>query len=408
MCCIFSSILLILCLVSGTQTIVTNRIPKEIWVRDWEGNYTELCGMPCVHVFDHPNPDAELLIAMNDGDVQNALNRRSNVSIRILGSHESTHYYSMLKLEYLNTHFDGSAVLDWNSDIPWVLMPDMDEMKKVQLPIEPIPKATFVARNCQPMNNRNTYVTEINSVIGVVAPSICFHNTEWPKCGERECSKVEFIRNYKINLAFENGDSTNYVSEKIYQAFEAGVLPVYMGTRGVSEAVPKGSYIDVADFDSPKSLALYLAKILANDKLYQSYFEWKYKPFEKEFADRFRVLWSEPFFCRLCRFVDAYKNNLEWDQYRQRAILIQVETPGVVLTVHSSIFRKIDSNRRHGYVLLLCFVVFFVIICLRKRRGCSIWYGMCGTHLINDCGRMLTIMIGCDKCRNKNSLHTTP
>ena len=103
MCCIFSSILLILCLVSGTQTIVTNRIPKEIWVRDWEGNYTELCGMPCVHVFDHPNPDAELWIAMNNGDVQNALNRMSNVSISILGSHEPTHYHSMLKLEYLNT-----------------------------------------------------------------------------------------------------------------------------------------------------------------------------------------------------------------------------------------------------------------------------------------------------------------
>ena len=338
-----------------------------IWGTHWGGNFTELCGIPCVHADNHLNPDAEFFIAMNNGDVQNALNRKSNVSIGILGSREGAHYYSMLNLEYLNTHFDGSAVLDWNSDIPWLFNPDMDEMKKVQLPKDPVPKATFVARNCWPMNNRNTYVTEIDSVIGVVAPSNCFHNTEWPKCGERECSEVEFIRNYKIHLAFENGDSTNYVTEKIYHAFQAGVLPVYMGTRDVSEVVPKGSYIHVADFDSPKSLALYLAKILANDTLYQNYFEWKYKPFEKEFEDRFRVLWSEPFSCRLCRFVDAYKNNLEWDQYRQRPMIIRTS----VLTAHSPTVPKVDFNRRHGYILLLCFLLFFVIICLRKRQGCS-------------------------------------
>ena len=160
-----------------------------------------------------------------------------------------------------------------------------------------------------------------------------------------------------------NGTELNH---QIYQAFEAGVLPVWMGTRDVAKAVPKGSYIDVADFDSPKSLALYLAKVLANDTLYQSYFEWKYKPFDEEFEDRFRVLWTEPFNCRLCRYVDAYKKNLEWDQYRQKATTTQVENRRVILTAYGPIFKKVDLNRRHGYILL-CFVVFFVLFCFRKR-----------------------------------------
>ena len=337
-----------------------------IWGGNWGGNFTKLCGIPCVHSFDHPNPDAELLIAMNNKDVLNAFNRQSSIPIRILGSSEPSHYYSLLKLEYLKTHFQGSAVLDWNSDIPWVLMPNMDESKQVQLPKDPIPKATFVARNCLPLNGREAYVRVIDSVIGVVAPSDCFHNTEWPKCGERDCSKVEAIRNYKIHLAFENGDSTNFVTDKIYQAFDAGVLPVWMGTRDISEAVPKGSYIDVADFDSPKSLALYLAKVLANDTRYQSYFEWKHKPFDEEFEKRFRVLWSVPITCRLCRYVDAYKNNLEWDQYRQKGLSSQVENRRVILTAHSPTFLKVDFNAHHGYILL-CFVVFCVVIRLRKR-----------------------------------------
>ena len=361
-CTILIFILLILCIVRGTQTVVINVI-KDSGGQHFEHNHTESCGIPCIQADNHPNPDAEFFFAMNNGNVRDAFNRQSNVSIRILGSMEPSHYYSLLKLEYLNTHFQGSAVLDWNSDIPMLMMPDMDELKEVQLPKDPISKATFVARNCYPKNNRNKYVEEIDSVIGVVAPSICFHNTEWPKCGERDCSKVEAIRNYKINLAFENGASKNYVSEKIYHAFEAGVLPVWMGTRDVSEAVPKGSYIDVADFDSPNSLALYLAKVLANDTLYQSYFEWKYKLFNKEFEDRFRVLWSVPFKCRLCRYVDAYKNNLEWDQYRQKATITEVE----FLTAEAPTFLKVDLHIRHGYIILLYFVVSLVVIRLRKR-----------------------------------------
>ena len=364
--CNSSLILLILSIVRGTQTIIINRIPEKIWGQHFGGNFTELCGIPCVHVDNSVNPDAEFLIAMNNEDVLKAFNRQSDTPIRILGSQEGSHYYSLLKLEYLNTHFQGSAVIDWNSDIPWTFLPNMDELKQIQLPKDPIPKATFVARNCRPMNNRNEYVQEIDSVIGVVAPSICFHNTEWPKCGERNCSKVEVIRNYKINLAFENGNSTNYVSEKLYHAFQAGVLPVWMGTRDVTMVAPKGSYIDVADFDSPKSLALYLAKVLANDTLYQSYFEWKYNQFEKEFEDRFRVLWSVPFNCRLCRYVDAYKRNLEWNQYRQKATTKgynnQVENRRVILTTHSSISQEVAINRRHGYVLL-GLVVFPIMYC---------------------------------------------
>ena len=375
MYCVLSLILLILCIGRKTQSVVIHRIQENTWGYNFGGNFTELCGIPCVVYMDNPpNPDAELLIAMNNDDVLNAFNRQSNVPIRILGSQESSHHHTLLKLEYLNTHFQGSAVLDWNSDIPLLMMPNMDEMKRIQLPKDPIPKATFVARNCLPKSKRNEYVQVIDSVIGVVAPSNCFHNTEWPKCGERDCSKIEAIRNYKIHLAFENGVSKNYVSEKFYEAIQAGVLPVYMGTRSVSEAVPKGSYIDVADFDSPNSLALYLAKVLSNDTLYQSYFEWKYKPFDKEFEDRFRVLWSVPFQCRLCRYVDAYKNNLKWDQYRQKAINTEIE----ILTADAFTFLKVEFTESHGYIrmypqqniigcILLCFVVFFVVIRLRKR-----------------------------------------
>ena len=92
-------VLLILCLVWRTQTIVINRIPEKIWGKHWGGNFTELCGIPCIHADNPPNPDAEFFIEMNDDDVRNAFNIQSNVPIRILGSLEPTHYYPLQNSE---------------------------------------------------------------------------------------------------------------------------------------------------------------------------------------------------------------------------------------------------------------------------------------------------------------------
>ncbi|KAI6657213.1 hypothetical protein LOD99_11178, partial [Oopsacas minuta] len=49
------------------------------------------------------------------------------------------------------------------------------------------------------------------------------------------------------------------------------------------------------------------------------------KPFDKEFDDRFRVLWTDPFNCRMCRYIDAYKKGLEWDIVKQVAKYTEVQ-----------------------------------------------------------------------------------
>ena len=284
------------------------------------GNF-EPCNMSCVFADNPSHPDAVFFISMNNYYVTSAIRYRTDIPIKILGSWEPQHYYPLHKIQYLNQFFQGTALLDWTSDVPWVMIFYMDEMKAVEMPENPQPKVTFVARNCKAMNNRMDYVKAIDKLIGVVAMSSCYHNTPWPQCEGRECTKVEAIREYKIHLAFENGDSPNFVTDKIYQAFAAGVLPVWMGTRDIAEAVPKGSYIDVANFASPDEVAQYLAKVMADDTLYQSYFEWKWKPFDKKFEDRFRVLWTVPFQCRLCRYIEALQKGWEWDQLKQVAII---------------------------------------------------------------------------------------
>ena len=42
--------------------------------------------------------------------------------------------------------------------------------------------------------------------------------------------------------------------------------------------------------------------------------EWKWKPFDKEFDDRFRVLWTVPFECRKCTLKSAERSKMGQDK----------------------------------------------------------------------------------------------
>ena len=300
------------------DTINVKLIPEFIW-GDHRGRKAE-CDIPCEFSANPENADAEYYIAMGDGDVRNAVSKNSKNPIKILGSREPQHYYPLLKMDYLKQHFQGTSLFDRHSDIPWAKIPNMDKVKMIEMPTNAKPKATYVARNCNPKNNRHDYIRAIDEAIGVLAPSTCFHNMPWPQCNGRVCTKAETIRDYKIHLAFENGDSPGFITDKIYTTMEAAVLPVWMGTRDIAEAVPKGSYVDVADFDSPRDVANYLKMLLENETMYNSYFEWKHKSFDPEFEAVNRVLWEVDHYCRVCYYVDAMKRGVEWDHFHQTAV----------------------------------------------------------------------------------------
>ena len=48
-------------------------------------------------------------------------------------------------------------------------------------------------------------------------------------------NKYDFIRQYKFNICPENSNSSGYVTEKIFQAVEAGCIPIYWGSDNEPE-----------------------------------------------------------------------------------------------------------------------------------------------------------------------------
>ena len=61
-------------------------------------------------------------------------------------------------------------------------------------------------------------------------------------------NKLNFEAEHRFSIAFENGSYPGYMSEKIFQAFAAGTIPIYWGDRFAGRTINKKAYIDVNSF----------------------------------------------------------------------------------------------------------------------------------------------------------------
>lgn len=63
-------------------------------------------------------------------------------------------------------------------------------------------------------------------------------------------SKYEVLSCYDFCLCFENMAMEGYVTEKIFDCFYAGAIPLYLGAPDIKSLVPETAYIDCRNFKS--------------------------------------------------------------------------------------------------------------------------------------------------------------
>lgn len=85
-------------------------------------------------------------------------------------------------------------------------------------------------------------------------------------------SKREALQKYKFAICYENArDIPGYITEKIFDCFFAGCVPVYRGAPNVSEHIPTNTFIDRRKFKSNDELYNYLKNM--SDKEYIGYLD---------------------------------------------------------------------------------------------------------------------------------------
>ena len=81
---------------------------------------------------------------------------------------------------------------------------------------------------------------------------------------QKVLSKYKFIISYD-SLCKQNG----YISEKIFDCFNAKVVPIYWGAENVEEYIPKECFIDKRDFESYDDLYKYIKNM--SEETYEGY-----------------------------------------------------------------------------------------------------------------------------------------
>jgi len=101
-------------------------------------------------------------------------------------------------------------------------------------------------------------------------------------------SKFETMKNYKFSICYENIKEQNgYITEKIFDSFFAGCVPIYWGAKNVTEHIPKECFIDKREFNSFEEIYEYMKNM--NEKTYMNYLDAIEKFLNSSKADSFRA-----------------------------------------------------------------------------------------------------------------------
>lgn len=86
----------------------------------------------------------------------------------------------------------------------------------------------------------------------------------WQGCPNLGCApdKVSVLKKYKFYFAYENTrDLRGYITERIFDAFYAGCVPIYWGAPNITDYVPKECFIDRREFASNEELYRFMKSV---------------------------------------------------------------------------------------------------------------------------------------------------
>jgi hypothetical protein len=85
-------------------------------------------------------------------------------------------------------------------------------------------------------------------------------------------SKYQALSNYKYSICFENSVINGYITEKIFDCFYAGTVPIYYGAPDINKYVNPKAFINFKDFSSIQDLEKYIENLSDSD--YEEYKKW--------------------------------------------------------------------------------------------------------------------------------------
>jgi len=82
---------------------------------------------------------------------------------------------------------------------------------------------------------------------------------------EGPSEKLKILSKYKFSLCFENTIFDGYITEKIFDCFFTGVIPIYNGPIDIEKYIPKECFINYKNFKNLSDLNFFLTNLKNSD-----------------------------------------------------------------------------------------------------------------------------------------------
>uniref|UniRef100_X1YV05 Fucosyltransferase n=1 Tax=Capitella teleta TaxID=283909 RepID=X1YV05_CAPTE len=224
------------------------------------------------------------------------------------------------KLEIWN-EFNLTSTYAYDSDVPAALYQQIcthDATKACTGPTcrdyakpKKIPgKAAWLVSHCKCPSQRETYVEELRKyfpvdIYGACGTPLCRdmeHNHQ-----EAQCITDFMSKNYKFYFSFENSVCDDYYTEKFTRFLRVDVIQVVLGSVDYHKFLPKGSFLDVRNFASPKDLAETLKYLDRNNTAFNEYI---HRKFTSKCVDDLTIK-ARNYPCRLCQHIHEHRDDIE-------------------------------------------------------------------------------------------------
>ena len=120
-------------------------------------------------------------------------------------------------------------------------------------------------------NLRQIIYNNISKIENISCPSKFMHNDDSLK-NDFNDSKYEYLKQFKFNICPENCIEDGYVTEKLFDAFKSGCIPIWSGDKNLEGDVINKNAVLYWDVNSDNNELIKEVKSLhKNDKLYDKF-----------------------------------------------------------------------------------------------------------------------------------------
>ncbi len=145
--------------------------------------------------------------------------------------------------------------------------PPLEAMRKV----EKTKFCNFIYSNGRPQE-RIRFCQRLNHYRKVDCPGKVLNNhPPLPAFNLNRSGKVDFLKDYKFTIAFENESAINYTTEKIFHPLAAGSIPIYWGNPRVEELFNPACFINCHNYKTFDEVIELVRAIDEDAELFKAY-----------------------------------------------------------------------------------------------------------------------------------------